>query len=293
MNSLTSSDYHGIIQLVIRTEDEIPGGKTDDGEFISGKRVENSIYNRWVIQYQGGGNQLSDFEGEVEVLVYGQDDIIEAHMRFPYIAASGSSCDTTLILPLGNYKVEVKAWEDTDCLKYYGIETDVEVGVGINQVDIYAILILPSIVIGNGSGSPGSPRNLVPVPVINCESDIAAFQFDLIESQDGIISPSACEVTSRVSHLQGEVEWHAIATDKTRYVFYFGLPDSGAVCFDVLPPGDGAVLNLYFDVDSSASIGTEVILNIDNVVIADENGDPITADYATSSGTFEIRYPEP
>jgi hypothetical protein len=279
--TLSPGNNQGDIEIVIRVGDSISGILKGDSESFSEEIIEDDkIFNNWIIKGRGNNINLNDFDGEVVINVYKDDGTLEASTQFSCQAVSGGSCNGSVTVPVGDYQVEARLTSTDNCLTYSGINRNVHVVEGANEVEI-TVREHPSISLEDVT-APLGDYALVPLTIVNCEDEIAAFQFDLI-GDNTIITFSSAEVASRVTSVypNAEVYYSTAQSDTTRYVFYVGTSDS--LTIDVIPAGEDPVINLNFYTISRG----EAVLRIEKVIISDSVGEEIT-DYTPYNGTFTV-----
>ena len=131
--------------------------------------------------------------------------------------------------------------------------------------------------IRNGAGKPGTTDNKVEVWLKNAVN-VAGIQVDICAAGDYLSLPNAddVELTERTSGFTCEFEDDHPQAGCARVVLY---SDEGSV----IEPGEGPILILHYDVEPGVT-GSCIDITSDNLLIADENDDPLSA--AEDPGSF-------
>ncbi len=133
-----------------------------------------------------------------------------------------------------------------------------------------------TLIVGDGSGLPGSLENPVTVSLNDLTDEARAVQVDVCDV-DNYLSCTACETTERTTGF--ECETNELPNGCCRIV----LVSFGG---DFIEEGTGPVFTINYDVLAGAPSGHCIELNPEGIEIADETGAPFTDDVVTESGQF-------
>ena len=123
----------------------------------------------------------------------------------------------------------------------------------------------PILIIENGYGLPGQIDIPVSVSLENSFGGVRAVQFDICDVDD-YLECTGCETTVRTSGFT--CTFSELANGCARVILF----DLGG---DLIEAGSGSVLILNYDVAPSSPLAECRTLYIENLQVADENGNPI------------------
>ncbi len=133
-----------------------------------------------------------------------------------------------------------------------------------------------TLIVGDGSGLPGSLENPVTVSLNDPNDEAKAVQVDVCDV-DNYLSCTACETTERTTGF--ECETNELSNGCCRIVLF-------SLGGNIIEEGTGPVFTINYDVLAGAPSGNCIELNPEGIEIADETGAPFTNDVVTESGQF-------
>ena len=135
-----------------------------------------------------------------------------------------------------------------------------------------------TLMVGDGSGSPGSTDNPVVVTLDNPDDMIKGVQLDLCDVDD-FLSCTTCDTAERATDFSCSI--NEIDGGCCRIILVSLTGGS-------MEAGTGPIFTINYDVLEGAPSGEcrDLDLNPEEVEIADEMGEPITGDVITVSGEF-------
>ncbi len=129
-----------------------------------------------------------------------------------------------------------------------------------------------TLIVVNTRGAPGSTDKAMDIE-LNNSMGISGVQFTLI-FDDSLLTANSAILTPRTSHMS---IGHTIWSDSVLILLYSMTGDS-------ILPGNGPIVDVIFDVDSSAIPGDSLYVNISHPVLSDPEAKPIFCD--TINGWF-------
>jgi len=127
------------------------------------------------------------------------------------------------------------------------------------------------------SGVPGSANNLLNVELDNTVG-VAGVQFTL--TFDGnLLATTSANTTARTSHMNfGYSSW----ADSIKVLMY-------SIAGDSISPGTGPIVEILFNIDSSAVAGDSALLHLKDAILSDPHAQPISVN--TVDGWFHFTTP--
>ncbi len=136
----------------------------------------------------------------------------------------------------------------------------------------FSISALVTLHVPNSSGQPGTSGNIVYV-WMNNQTNVRGVLFRLTDTPDEL---TATNVTA-VGRATG---FTVSMSDNPPYVQVILVSTSGAV----IPTGDGPIVQITYDIDAGATLGTTSAMDLSNVTISDANGNLVVPEL--QSGQF-------
>ncbi|MBD3386403.1 T9SS type A sorting domain-containing protein [candidate division KSB1 bacterium] len=138
-------------------------------------------------------------------------------------------------------------------------------------MDVPSAQVSDTLIVENSRGLPGSTDNLVDISLKNSIA-VAGLQFILSDHPD-LLTATKAETTPRAAGFSLSV------TAEGTVIMYHPTGQ-------LIPPGNGPICRLFYNVDANADLGTDVSLDLSDLTVSDENAQALAV--VGKNGVFSI-----